>query len=172
MSSAWLENLVTPEEERDFAENGYMVIEDAIPQDLVERATRVVDRLTADQKAKEGLGPKDGINIFDFIGKDDVFLELLDYPTTFPKVWGILGWNIQLYHSHYDYHASQRGFGAGAAGAELAQGQRAAEQRTGDGPAAADFAEGGVFPDGHERAGAGESVCDTGQSSPQQAAGR
>ncbi|MDE0200419.1 MAG: phytanoyl-CoA dioxygenase family protein [Caldilineaceae bacterium] len=100
MSSAWLENLVTAEEEREFAENGYMVIEDAIPQELVERATQVVDRLTADQKAKEGLGPKDGINIFDFIGKDDVFLELLDYPTTFPKVWGILGWNIQLYHSH------------------------------------------------------------------------
>lgn len=100
MSNAWLENLVTAEEEREFAEKGYMVIEDAIPQELVERATEVVDRLTADQKEKEGLGPKDGINIFDFIGKDDVFLELLDYPTTFPKVWGILGWNIQLYHSH------------------------------------------------------------------------
>lgn len=100
MSNAWLENLVTAEEEREFAEQGYMVIEDAIPQELVERATEVVDRLTADQKAKEGLGPQDGINIFDFIGKDDVFLELLDYPTTFPKVWGILGWNIQLYHSH------------------------------------------------------------------------
>ncbi len=100
MSNAWLENLMTAEEEREFAEQGYMVIEDAIPQELVERATEVVDRLTADQKAKEGLGPKDGINIFDFIGKDDVFLELLDYPTTFPKVWGILGWNIQLYHSH------------------------------------------------------------------------
>lgn len=100
MSNAWLENLVTPEEESEFAEQGYMVIEDAIPQDLVERATQVVDRLTVDQKAKEGLGPSDGINIFDFIGKDDVFLELLDYPTTFPKVWGILGWNIQLYHSH------------------------------------------------------------------------
>lgn len=100
MSKAWLENLVTPEEESEFAENGYMIIEDAIPQEMVERATKVVDRLTVDQKAREGLGPQDGINIFDFIGKDDVFLELLDYPTTFPKVWGILGWNIQLYHSH------------------------------------------------------------------------
>ena len=100
MSNAWLENMVTEAEEREFAEQGYMVIEDAIPPDLVERATEVVDRLTVDQKAREGLGPSDGINIFDFIGKDDVFLELLDYPTTFPKVWGILGWNIQLYHSH------------------------------------------------------------------------
>src|SRR5437899_5794952 len=27
-------------------------------------------------------------------------MELLDWPKTFPKVWGLLGWNIQLYHSH------------------------------------------------------------------------
>ena len=30
MSNAWLENMVTEEEEREFAEQGYMVIEDAI----------------------------------------------------------------------------------------------------------------------------------------------
>lgn len=39
-------------------------------------------------------------NTLDFIGRDDVFLELLDCPKTIAKVWGILGWNIQLYHSH------------------------------------------------------------------------
>lgn len=100
MRNAWLENQLTEEEESRFARDGYMVIENAIPPELVERATSVLDRLTDEAKANEGLGPDDGINFFDFIGKDDVFLELLDYPTTFPKVWGILGWNIQLYHSH------------------------------------------------------------------------
>ena len=25
----------------------------------------------------------------------------MDHPRTLPKVWGILGWNIHLYHSHY-----------------------------------------------------------------------
>ena len=39
-------------------------------------------------------------NFFDFIGKDELFLELLDWPKTFAKVFGILGWHIQLYHSH------------------------------------------------------------------------
>ena len=38
--------------------------------------------------------------MLDFVGKDELFLELLDWPKTFPKVWGLLGWNIQLYHSH------------------------------------------------------------------------
>ena len=87
MNKAWLEHLLTAEEKRTFAEQGYLIIENAIPQDLVERATVVVDQITAEQKAKEGMGPSDGINILDFIGRDEVFLELLDYPTTFPKVW-------------------------------------------------------------------------------------
>lgn len=100
MDRSWLQHALTVDEERRFAEQGYMIVEDAIPQELVARATAVVDKITAAEKASEGLGASDGINIFDFIGQDDVFLELLDYPTTFPKVWGILGWNIQLYHSH------------------------------------------------------------------------
>ena len=100
MDRSWLQHALTVDEERRFAEQGYLIIENAIPQELVDRATAVVDRLTAEEKARERLGANDGINIFDFIGQDDVFLELLDYPTTFPKVWGILGWNIQLYHSH------------------------------------------------------------------------
>jgi hypothetical protein len=29
--------------------------------------------------------------------------ELLDCPTTFPKVFGIMGWHISLYHSHMIY---------------------------------------------------------------------
>lgn len=36
----------------------------------------------------------------DFLGADDAFLNLVDLPTTLPKVWGILGWNIYLYHAH------------------------------------------------------------------------
>ena len=32
--------------------------------------------------------------------EDDAFLELLDNPKTFPLLWDILGWNIQLYISH------------------------------------------------------------------------
>ena len=36
----------------------------------------------------------------DFLGADDALLGLVDLPTTLPKVWGILGWNIYLYHAH------------------------------------------------------------------------
>ena len=36
----------------------------------------------------------------DFLGRDPMFIDLLDWYKTFPKVWGILGWNIYSYHSH------------------------------------------------------------------------
>ena len=39
------------------------------------------------------------LNLHDLVGRDDVFLDLLDCPTTFPKVFGLLGWNIQLFHT-------------------------------------------------------------------------
>ncbi|MCI0561127.1 MAG: phytanoyl-CoA dioxygenase family protein, partial [Nitrososphaera sp.] len=58
------------------------------------------DRIDIEYRAKKGLGPHDPLNLLDFMGKDELFLELIDYPKTFPKVWGILGWHIQLYHSH------------------------------------------------------------------------
>jgi ectoine hydroxylase-related dioxygenase (phytanoyl-CoA dioxygenase family) len=59
-----------------------------------------VDRVDAAERATNNLGPHDGQNILDFLSRDEIFLELLDWPTTFPKVLGVLGWNIQLYHSH------------------------------------------------------------------------
>ncbi len=100
MDTQCLDHLLTEEEERKFDEEGFFLVEDAIPPDLVVRLTAAVDRIDAEERAAKGLGPQDGQNILDFIGRDDVFLELLDWPKIFPKVWGILGWNIQLYHSH------------------------------------------------------------------------
>lgn len=100
MDTAHLQHLLTAEEQRTFEEEGYLIIPNAIPLELVERATAALDRVAVDERAKLGVGPDEAMNILDFIGRDDTFLELLDYPTTFPKVWGVLGWNIQLYHSH------------------------------------------------------------------------
>src|SRR5439155_18650401 len=78
---------------------GFFVLEDVLPPPLVRDLMAAVDRLDAEYRPKMGLGPHDLLSLRDFIGKDDLFLELLDWPRTFPKVWGILGWHIQLYHT-------------------------------------------------------------------------
>jgi ectoine hydroxylase len=100
MNSACLDYLLTAKERREFEENGFFVIEDALPLSLVEELAAAVDRLDARYRPEMGRGPHDLLTLLDFVGKDDLFLELLDWPRTFPKVWGLLGWHIQLYHSH------------------------------------------------------------------------
>jgi len=100
MDTACLDYRLTEQEQLAFEENGYFAIENVLPPDLVADLTQAVDRVDADYRAERGLKPDDKVNILDFVGRDPLFLELLDWPKTFPKVWGILGWHIQLYHSH------------------------------------------------------------------------
>src|SRR6266446_6869418 len=100
MNTACLEYCLTEEEKLAFERDGFFVVNDALPPSLIEQLVMVVDRLDAQYRPARGRGPHELLNLLDFIGKDDLFLELLDWPRTFPKVWGLLGWHIQLYHSH------------------------------------------------------------------------
>jgi phytanoyl-CoA dioxygenase PhyH len=100
MNTACLEYCLTEREREAFERDGFFVVEEALPPRLVQELLAVVDRLDAQYRPAMGLGPHQLLSLRDFIGKDDLFLELLDWPRTFPKVWGILGWHIQLYHTH------------------------------------------------------------------------
>jgi hypothetical protein len=100
MDPTCLKYCLTEEERRTFEEKGFFILEDVLPPQLVKDVEAVVDRIDARHRAENNVGPHERVNLLDFIGKDEVFLELLDWPKTFPKVWGILGWNIQLYHTH------------------------------------------------------------------------
>jgi ectoine hydroxylase-related dioxygenase (phytanoyl-CoA dioxygenase family) len=103
MNPSCLNHVVTPEEKEHFERDGYFVVEDAIPSRLVAQLVPVCDRVDREERARMGLAAGARVNHYDFIGKDPAFLELLDWPTTFPKVWGLLGWHIQLYHTHMTY---------------------------------------------------------------------
>ena len=99
MDPKCLEHCLTEDERRQFEQFGYFVIPDALPAPLVHGLAAVVDRLDRQHRQANGIDSRETIHILDFIGRDDLFLRLLDWPLTFPKVWGILGWNLQLYHS-------------------------------------------------------------------------
>ena len=91
--------ILTREEKQQFDEEGYFIVSGAIPK------KNVAALITAANKIDSNLQPNISVDQFkvkiyyDIIGKHDSFLELLDWPRTFPKVWGLLGWHIQLYHS-------------------------------------------------------------------------
>ena len=100
MNPLCLEHCLTDTEKQQFEEDGFFAVENAIPQDMVARLVTAFDRVGAAHLGTKTLAADAKFNLLDFVGRDEAFIELLDWHTTFPKVWGILGWNIKLYHSH------------------------------------------------------------------------
>lgn len=100
MNRESLNHCLTEEERVAFDRDGYFIVPDVLSSAQLTRLNAAFDRIDAEVRAAKGIGPHETQNILDFIGRDEAFLELLDYSPVFPKVWGILGWNIQLYHSH------------------------------------------------------------------------
>jgi len=107
MNAACLEHQLTDEERRTFEEQGYLVVPDVLPAEMIQRLIAAADRVAADYRARNGTDNFGRINALDFIGKDDEFMELVDWPRTFAKVWGLLGWNIQIYHTHLTHTAPE-----------------------------------------------------------------
>lgn len=103
MDPSCLAHQITDDERAAFERDGYLILPDAIPSDLVARLTPISDRIDAQERQRLGVEPGARVNHYDFIGKNDAYLDLLDWPTTFPKVWGLLNWHIQLYHTHMTY---------------------------------------------------------------------
>lgn len=100
MNGECLSHLLTDEEREHFEKQGYLYVPNALPTDMRERLLEAVDRLHRNALATGKAKPDTHWGFSNFLGTDDVFLDLVDHPTTLPKVWGILGWNIYLYHAH------------------------------------------------------------------------
>ena len=98
-----LVHTLTDEERRHFEEQGYLIVEDALSREETNRLSVAMDRLhEEDVKAGKANGESWYSFIFRSPTEDDAFLDLLDWHTTFPKVWGVLGWNIYSYTAHMD----------------------------------------------------------------------
>ena len=103
MDPSCLNHILTPAEERQFAARGYIVFDQMLPPAMVAALTAVSDRIDAEERQKRGVGPRDRLTIRDMIWRDGLFLELVDWPRALPKIWGALGWNIQIYHTVLAY---------------------------------------------------------------------
>jgi ectoine hydroxylase-related dioxygenase (phytanoyl-CoA dioxygenase family) len=91
---------LTPQEREFFGSNGYLVVEDALDASMVRRLSAAVDRVDGRVRTEESRQKL--LSVPNIVHEDPALVDLVDLPTTFPKVWGILGWNIYLYHSHLD----------------------------------------------------------------------
>ncbi|MPZ26927.1 MAG: phytanoyl-CoA dioxygenase [Micromonosporaceae bacterium] len=90
------------EKRTEFLEQGFTLLPGALTEDHRRGLEAAVDRVYAEEAAAGRTGPDGGLHLLGFLSRDDRFGELLTHPTTFPYVWGLLGWNVYTHHNHLD----------------------------------------------------------------------
>ncbi len=94
-----LEHRLSASERREFDEAGYLLLENALTPERVAELTAKADGIYEAQVAR-GHDAQTALFYPNFLPEDPAFVSLVDHPRVLPKVWGILGWNIYLYHAH------------------------------------------------------------------------
>jgi ectoine hydroxylase-related dioxygenase (phytanoyl-CoA dioxygenase family) len=101
MDTSCLQFRLTDEERHAFNQQGYLVVLDALDRVMTDRLIAGVDRVDARERTLAH-GRDRLLSFANILPEDDAFLDLVDWPRIFPKVWSILGWNIYVYHTHLD----------------------------------------------------------------------
>jgi ectoine hydroxylase-related dioxygenase (phytanoyl-CoA dioxygenase family) len=94
------EAVLSPEQREAFERDAFLVVPGALPDEMLACLEAAGDRLYAEGVARQGLSGANHWELRDCLPHDDLFLELLDWPATFPLVAEILGWNIHMVTSH------------------------------------------------------------------------
>ncbi len=101
MDTECLQFCLTENERRQVQKDGYLVVPDALDRAMLDRLSAAVDCVNARERTAS-FGRDRLLSFANILPENGAFLELIDWPRVFPKVWGILGWNIYVYHTHLD----------------------------------------------------------------------
>jgi ectoine hydroxylase-related dioxygenase (phytanoyl-CoA dioxygenase family) len=96
---AWLTHLLTEPERAQFERDGYLMVRGALDDQSLAALRGAAAAHDAAFRREPGVTGYHVLNLHDLIGREPVFLELVDRPEVFPKVFGVLGWNIQCFHT-------------------------------------------------------------------------
>ena len=95
------EAVVLSSEQKQFVDNnGYLLIKNALPPDVVAEIDAAVDEVYAKQEEAGNLEANGKLNLRNCITHHEAFLQLLDWHRSFPYACGVLNWNIQMITSH------------------------------------------------------------------------
>ena len=108
---------MTPAQERDFDERGFVILDGFLAEPEVDRLLAAVDEVAARVRESTGLGPEEPFAVRNALAHHEAFLDLVDHPKALPLVVDAIGWNIQIRTSHLDYRPPYpEGMRAGAVG--------------------------------------------------------
>ena len=79
-----------------------MAIPGALGPPAVARLAAALDRIYGEEVDGGHVRAGEAMHMLGGIGRDDLFLDLLDHPAVFGEIWRELGWNVHLYHCHLD----------------------------------------------------------------------
>ncbi len=99
MDISCLEHRLSDAERAHFNQHGWLQIEDALDLAQAEALTQLSDQIF-ERQVLAGHEASRSLFYPNFIPEDPRFADLVDHHKILPKVWGILGWNIYLYHAH------------------------------------------------------------------------
>ena len=94
---------MTQQQEKDFDEKGYIILEDFLTQEELNRLLSAIDEVKAKVRRAEGGEPNDPFTIRNALAQHEAFLDLIDHPKMLPLVVDAIGWNIQIRTTHLDY---------------------------------------------------------------------
>jgi ectoine hydroxylase len=99
LDPACLAHRLTAGERRTFEETGLLILPGVLDADRVAALTELTDDIWR-EALSSGHPEHEALFYPNFIPRSSLFQDLVDEPRTLPKVWGLLGWNIYLYHAH------------------------------------------------------------------------
>ncbi|NKB66542.1 MAG: hypothetical protein GKR89_05735 [Candidatus Latescibacteria bacterium] len=97
---------LTPEQRQQFDEDGFFLVENALPNKRIDCLLERLDVLYEHYLKERNLDPGQPFQMRN-IAADPLFRELVDYPPILPLVVDLMGYNIQLRTSHLDVRPPQ-----------------------------------------------------------------
>ncbi len=94
---------MTEQQESDFEEKGFIILENFFDQDELGCLLAAIDDVADRIREAKGLSPVDPFSIRNALSHHEAFLDLVDNPKMLPYVVDAIGWNIQIRTTHLDY---------------------------------------------------------------------
>jgi hypothetical protein len=92
-----------------FANDGLVLIEQALQPDELARVCAAARRVYAEERRAGRLAADGSLHLLGMLHRDPALLDLLDYPMTLRWVWSLLGWNVYTHHNHLDVNPGDAG---------------------------------------------------------------